>query len=148
MLVIVVQRKLIVALSTDSLSFLRNGLCPSALPRLHIPQSFMLWLVCPPLPTNILLLAAYLEGRSPLGRSLCYPCPLSSGLSRAVTLKWKQFNWSRRNCDLHPFPPECPWKMTDIHLLELGGKKTVSFTNLWFTWTIDHIIKHLEWWRT
>lgn len=94
-LVIVVQRKFIVALSTDSLSFLRNGLCPSALPRLHIPQSFMLWLVCPPLPTNILLLAAYLEGRNPLGRTLCYPCPLSSGWSRAVMLN-KAFCWFER----------------------------------------------------
>lgn len=62
------QRKLVVALP----SFLRNGFCPSTVPRLHIPQSFMLKLVCPPLLTNILLLTAYLGDRNPLGRRLCY----------------------------------------------------------------------------
>lgn len=74
----------------NSLSFLRNGFRPSALPRLHIPQSFMSWLVCPPLPTNILLLAAFLEG--------------SSGWSFTVSLKetlnmiTNTISWS---CQLH-----------------------------------------------
>lgn len=134
-----VQRKSIVALSTDSLSFLRNGLCPSALPRLHIPQSFMLWLVCPPLPTNILLLAAYLEGRNPLGRSLCYPCPLTSGWSCNVMLN-KAFCWFERanenNCGLCTFPPKMSQEDDrSVRLLEFFSPPTVCFTNLWFTWT-------------
>lgn len=45
---------------------------------LHIPHSFMLWLVCPPLLTNILLLAAFLRERNPEGDYSMQPSLLSS----------------------------------------------------------------------